>query len=580
MVTPAIVRNLLSQALFSRDPVPVLYEICAKAVELTGGRNAMVALYNEGLGYMTLRAGFGKEWMPSMLGERINVGEDEGEGITAFVAATGKSYVTGDVRKDTHYKRLIETSVSELASPIVDSYGRVRGVVNVESPKEDYFLDEHREVLELLAMIAGVAEDREMARVREEALLKVGTALDVAKTEEELLERVAEVTQHVIRVNAYSIFLWDEVEQAFVLKDTVGSSTLSPDAKYKPGEGATGWVCQHGEPIRLEDPSSDPRWRGKHLEFPIEEIKAYIAVPILSRGRSMGCMRAIRKLPKNRFVDNRFTQDEENLLMAIAEQLGTGIEKIRSLERLLTSERMAAWGELSARSSHMIGNRVFALAGDVNELRHLVGDEPFDREAAKRVVDDLQSGLRRIEEILQDFRDFVTATKLSKSLTDVNALIRETVEGFKLTSPSVQINLELDESLEPFEADSSKLERAVGELVENSLHFVDHGSITVRTRRATAEDFAEAGWSAKQASHVRIEVEDTGPGIPVGAKSRIFDAYHSSRAKGMGLGLSIVKGVAEAHGGIVYENGEVGAGAHFVILLPMRLPKPAKETAR
>lgn len=569
MIDPAKLSDLASTVLFSREAPVSLYKVCDLAIEATGARNAMVAHYNEHLGYMTLRAGAGADWRADMLGERINVGVAEHEGITAYVAATGKSFVSGNVAEDSHYRLLIEGSRSELASPIHDRHGRVRGVLNVESPETDKFTEEDVATLELLAKLAGMALDREYSVAREEALLEVGIALDIAQNEEELLKRVAEVTQSVLQVTAYSIFLWDEREQAYVLRATVGSSTLSKDAKYLPGEGCTGWVCKNGEPLLLDNPRSDARWRGLYLEFPVEEIISYICVPILSGRQTLGAMRALRKKAKNPYIDNRFTEDDLRLLMAIAEQLGTGLAKLRSIRKLVDSERMAAWGELSARSSHMIGNRVFALAGDVNELRYILVSEKADAKAALKVLDHLQEGLQKLEQILQDYRDFVTATKLMPVEGNIVQVVSQAARSIVAPSGQIKIKLEMDESIEPFYFDPRKIERAVSELVENATHYMEKGTVTVRCSPASRDDLAGAGIRAGSRRFVKIEVEDEGPGIPREMKARIFDPYHSSRTKGMGLGLSIVKGIVDAHEGFVYEAGAPGKGARFVVLIPM-----------
>jgi signal transduction histidine kinase len=63
-------------------------------------------------------------------------------------------------------------------------------------------------------------------------------------------------------------------------------------------------------------------------------------------------------------------------------------------------------------------------------------------------------------------------------------------------------------------------------------------------------------------------VADSGPGVPAEAKERIFQPFYTSRAKGMGLGLSIVKGIVESHEGLIREAGTSGAGARFQLFLP------------
>lgn len=562
-------RELLEQVLLSRDPT-TLYTICHHALQMTGARNAMIADFSVEHGYMILRAGKGQDWTPEMLGSQIAVGDDQRVGITAYVAATGKAYRSDDVTEERRYRLLIQGTRSELAAPIRDRHARVRGVLNVESDEVAKFGEDEQKVLELLAVIAGITLEGEDQRFREEALLEVVTALDVAQTEEDLLRRVALVTQSTMRVSAYSIFLWDEEQQAFALRDTVGSSTLAKDAKYLPGEGCTGWVCENGEPVRLHEPLNDARWRGKYLEFPLEEIRSFIAVPILSGGRCMGCMRALRKKPGNSYIDNRFTDDDERLLMAIAEQLGTGLEKIRNLKKLLGSERMAAWGELSAKSSHIIGNRVFALKGDLNELKHLLNEQQLSREKTLEVVESLTAGVNRLDEILQEYRDFVTATKLSSEETDLNEVLENSAKALIPVSSPVSIRFELSKDLPKLILDGKKIERAVSELIENALHFVEKGQIMVRSRLANPDDLRAANITARHSQYALIEIEDQGPGVADESKAKIFEPYQSTRPRGMGLGLSIVKGIIEAHSGKVYEAGEPGKGARFVILLPIK----------
>src|SRR5262249_9597826 len=141
---------------------------------------------------------------------------------------------------------------------------------------------------------------------------------------------------------------------------------------YPIGEGITGWVARHGTAVRLEDPVNDSRWRPVVSEMPEEEIGAFLAVPIVSRDNILGVLRVLRRKSHSPWFTNLFTEADERLMMTIASQLGAAIENARSFQKLVRSERMAAWGELSARSAHMIGNRTFALKGDLNELKYLV----------------------------------------------------------------------------------------------------------------------------------------------------------------------------------------------------------------
>jgi signal transduction histidine kinase len=264
-------------------------------------------------------------------------------------------------------------------------------------------------------------------------------------------------------------------------------------------------------------------------------------------------IRVLRRKTGNRLIDNRFTASDQRLLLSIAEQMAAGLENLRNFGRIIRTERLAAWGELSAKSSHMIGNRVFALKGDINELGHLV--ESGDLPGIGEVQTSLTTNLLRIDETLQDFRDFVSATQIHRVWVDVGQLVGETVNEVFPRRGEVFVHVSIQPGLMA-NIDSKRMRRAVSELLENALHHVAEGWVSVT---ANLDDRRHA---------VRIIIEDSGTGVPPDLKTVIFEPFHSGRTQGMGLGLSIVKGIVDAHGGEIVEEGRPGQGARFVIRLP------------
>lgn len=546
-----------------------LEDLTQQALDMTASRNVLIACMNDELGVLELRYGAGEDWTPQRIGKFFHIDVQEKAGIVAHVAATGQPFVTGDVSKEPMYQDMFSTTKSEIAVPIFDTMGRVRGVLNAESDQSDAYTDEHLAVCQVIGDLAALVLEREEHLVREEALIAVGSAMDQAQNEKELLEQVIEVAKNVLRFQAFSIFLHDPEDDVFILRASLGQlkdqiGTLS----YKSGEGCTGWVCEHGLPLRLSHPQSDPRWRGANLEFPSDQVAAFIAVPISIRGTCIGAVRVLRRKSENEYLDNRFTEGEQQVIQAVADQIAIGIENIRTLEKIVHSERMIAWGELSAKSSHMIGNRVFALKGDVNELKHLLNEEVLARTSLQEIQQSLQTNVTRVEEILQDFRDFLTATKITRISTDIPQLVRETVAEVFPRRSQIELVMEIDETIPNIETDSKRIRRALSELIENSVSFMDKGSLRVSAGVASKTDLKEASLNPLK-PFVKIEVRDTGPGVTDDNKEKIFEPFFSSRVKGMGLGLSIVKGILEAHGGTVVETGQEGQGANFVMLLPV-----------
>lgn len=529
---------------------------------LTGSRNVLIATVNEELGDLEIRYGAGDEWSAVARNRRLRLGPEVQDGVVGRVAATGDTFVTGSRDHAPAYQPIFSASQSEIAVPVRDSDGRVRAVLNLETDRQHaYGLGENSLVSGLAHLVAIVLE-RKDSDLRERAMLEIGQALDRYRTEEQLVQGVIRVAEDTLRLHSCSIFLWDPRRERLTLQGTIGRLRDQVGVlHYEIGEGFTGWVAEHRRPILLDDPQQDPRWRGKYVEFPNEEIASFLAVPIVHSQQLFGVIRVLRRKPDNPFVDNRFSSTDLRLLTAISTQLAVGLEHLRQMQNELRNARMIAWGELSAKSSHMIGNRVFALKGDVNELGFLLGEAQLERETLMKLQSSLMTNVTRIEEILQDFRDFLTATQITTELQDVSQLVKETLDEVFPKRGDVQLARELEGQLYA-ELDARRLRRAVSELVENSLNFMPEGKLSVRTYR--------------QGTQAVIEIEDTGPGVDEGMKQRIFEPFYSGRVKGMGLGLSIVKGIVDGHGGSITEEGKPGLGARFVIRLRAETP-PANE---
>jgi signal transduction histidine kinase len=408
----------------------------------------------------------------------------------------------------------------------------------------------------------------------------VDVGLELASTTDvnAAARRVVNVTAQALKCEACSVFLLDEPGESLVLQASSGSlKSQIGTASYRVGEGLTGSVAKTGETIRLDDPRHDPRWIGRYPEFSADELSAFLAVPIPGRERILGVIRASRPRSAPAWFRARFTESDERVLQTIASQLGNAVENSRSLGRLVRSERMAAWGELSAKSAHMIGNRTFAIKGDLNELKYLLSNRQQAAESQPGViaevaalVESVERGVYKLEDILREFRDFVMATQLKLRESDVNAVVRETIKESFPRRTKVRLVEEYGEQLPAVQADAEKLKRALSELIENAVSFMAAGgTLTVRTALSSRDRLPKIARISRVQPYIEIVLADTGPGVPDENKERIFQPFFSSRVKGMGLGLSIVKGIIDAHQGAIRELGQAGEGARFTVFLPV-----------
>lgn len=551
----------------------LLRAILEEGLDAVRGTRGFVGLVDRSTGELELRITAGQGWEEQPV-RRIPIREEPGHGITIWVVCTGVPYVSGDVRQDPHYIMFFPDVRSEIAVPLVNRDGRVIGVINIESEEPNAFSQRDLQLLAALSNQAAIAISVANLRQRETLLIEIGSELATSSDMEALLGCLVRRSLDLLRADDCSIFELNPARDRLILRASSMLEGQRGALTYRIGEGLTGWVAQHLVPARVANVREDPRWRGLFPELPPEEIEAYLGVPVFQRNEPWGVLRVLRRKPANSIIRNDFTPRDEALLTTLARLGGASIAQQTLVARQLQMERMAAWGEMSARSAHMIGNKVFALKGQLNELEHLARQEQVTSEGVLEVVERAKQGVFHLEEILTEFRDFLMATHLDRKPLDLNALVQETVRATFSQAGPIQARVETAPDLPPVSADAGKLRRAIGELLENAAtHMGNEGTIEVRTstwgpvEREAYPQVHFAG-SARESGVVRLEVIDSGPGVPEENKPRLFAPFFTTRAKGMGLGLSIVKGIVDAHQGTVAEVGAEGQGAHFIILLP------------
>ncbi len=593
-----------------------------EAMRSVGGTRAFLALVDTTSGELSLRFTIGDGWTEDIRRLRVNVNGDEvrrasgsRQGITRHVVVNGRAYWTGNVRDDPHYISFFDDVCSEVAVPITARGGGTIGVINIESTLPDAFNESHANALGVLARRCAVIIAMAEHQLREEALIAIGKDFNSAADVDTLMQDVVQQATKILRADDCSFFL-DVDNNSETLELTASHGPLSEQVgqqgvSYAMGEGLTGWVAQHEQVIRVGDPRTDPRWKGLFMEAPAGEIAAVMAVPVLCQRGKPGVLRVIRHRKGSLyFLPHEFTQADEDVLVTLAGQLAVAIDRTRLMQRLLTAERMAAWGEMSARSAHMIGNTVFGIKGHVNELFHLLNTDhsrhrretPTDEtqsilaglngedlQESRLLVEHVTRGIYRLEEILSEFRDFVLATQLHLAEHDLNHILRTvTAESFPKHS-NIDLVLNLVPGLPIVQADEVKLKRAFSELIENSIDFQPHGGmLTIRTSFAEDETVRQFLRGHGGTPVVQIEFIDHGPGLTEQDRQRVFTPFYTRKAKGMGLGLSIVKGIIEAHRGTILEIGDgelhrgarsqhKPSGAHFLILIPAATPSSVEE---
>ncbi|MFH1912948.1 MAG: ATP-binding protein [Pseudomonadota bacterium] len=221
--------------------------------------------------------------------------------------------------------------------------------------------------------------------------------------------------------------------------------------------------------------------------------------------------------------------------------------------RLQQAEKLASIGELSTYMAHEIRNPLFAISGFANSLMRLGG---LDEKAREKIGIILEES-KRLDEILKSLLNFTRPTEAQVAEVDINDLVRATMDVMSLPceNQGVEALVDLDENVARVHANPDLIKQCLINLVKNSLEAMEGGGRLLVTTAMTH-------------NYALLAVEDTGHGIPLEIRDKIFSPFFSTRGKGAGLGLAQTRKIIDEIGGEVDLVSRVGAGTKITLYLP------------
>jgi signal transduction histidine kinase len=263
---------------------------------------------------------------------------------------------------------------------------------------------------------------------------------------------------------------------------------------------------------------------------------------------------------------HEFNRMVEHLEAARAGLIREGEERLLLERRLRQTEKLAAVGSLAAGLAHEIAAPLHVIRGRAELL--LKREPPAEtRERNLRII---VEQIGRITLVVQNLLDFARRREPRIERADLARVIdgvAEFLEG-EFARTGVEVLREGAPAAE-VDGDPHLLHQVFTNLFMNAMQAMEaaDGTRTITVRLAAAGSGAESAGSAPE---VRVEVEDTGPGIPPDALPRIFEPFFTTRSggRGTGLGLAVVRGIVEEHGGRIDAGPAPSGGARFLIVLP------------
>jgi PAS domain S-box-containing protein len=325
---------------------------------------------------------------------------------------------------------------------------------------------------------------------------------------------------------------------------------------------AEGRVLSQNEPAR-EWTSTSSRGDGGRTVFDLVDAAAAALLREHLRAAFNGNVR--------RFEVAFVREDRSRVVAAILcapVREGTKITKVLALARDITdtrraetqlrqAEKLVAMGQMVSGVAHEINNPAAIISGFAQTL--LLDDVKPDHQDMIRTIHDEAT---RIGRITGNLLAFARMGSKERALVDVNDLVRRTfaLRSYYFSTLNITVNLELDPTDPQVWGHGGDLQQLLLNLLINAEHALTTTTgrrvITVRT--------------STEAEMVRLECEDTGPGMTPEIKQRIFDPFFTTKPEGVGtgLGLSICYGIARDHGGRITVDSEPGRGATFTVVVP------------
>ncbi|MBI4822868.1 MAG: PAS domain S-box protein [Nitrospirae bacterium] len=228
----------------------------------------------------------------------------------------------------------------------------------------------------------------------------------------------------------------------------------------------------------------------------------------------------------------------------------TELKELR--ERLASTERMAALGEVAAKVAHEIRNPLVSVGGFAKRLEGKLDGN------LQEYASIISKEVSRLEGILQEILGFVRETRISRRIVNINGLLEEIIGlmGPEFSEKGNSLIKEFSEQEIMTLTDADRMKEALMNILTNANYATDGGTITVRTY--------------KDSGKAVIEVLDTGCGIKEEDIGKIFDPFFTTRPTGTGLGLAIARRIVEEHGGKITVQSKWGGGSKFSINLLLK----------
>ncbi len=226
---------------------------------------------------------------------------------------------------------------------------------------------------------------------------------------------------------------------------------------------------------------------------------------------------------------------------------------------IVNAQRAAAWTEVARRIAHEIKNPLTPIRLAAERIQKKFGaqiQDPAFSDSIKMIVNQVDD----MRLLVNEFSQFARLPELKPVPAQINDVIRKTSQIYVDNHPQLKFEIVLDQTLPEFKFDPDQIKRVLVNLIENAVDAVQ--KIEAASVKISTEYNARL-------RVLRIAIADNGMGIPHRDRVRIFEPYYSTKEKGTGLGLPIVKSIIEDHSGVIRAQENSPQGTKMIIEMPI-----------
>ncbi|MCD4785423.1 MAG: PAS domain S-box protein [Candidatus Eremiobacteraeota bacterium] len=267
-----------------------------------------------------------------------------------------------------------------------------------------------------------------------------------------------------------------------------------------------------------------------------------------AEGELIGLLGIVKDISRRKQLEDELRNYSQNLEILVEDRTG---ELKKAQEELVQKEKLALMGQITGTVSHELRNPLAVIKSSIYYLKRRLegGEEKIDKHLYR-----LERQVQICDDIIKDLLDSSQSWVPIPVPTNLNKLIETVILEMRIPQ-GIKLEKELDPDIPILNVDPERMRQVVANLVQNSIQAVGkEGNINIETR--------------KYEKHVAVRVKDNGVGIAIDDLEKVFQPLYTTKARGVGLGLSNVSKVIEAHGGKINVESKLQVGTMMEIILP------------